>query len=360
MDKLIEWLIANLPLLLRGLPWGTSGVLALVLVYLFLFPEKAERVGSWIYRGLRGVGSFFEKGYVATDIQASINTYQRGIEAEVAGILPYPVSIHWVKEMDPQAFIQGGTCIVRMHRSDLRAENLVTATVAYVGQVTLPVARRYLDRSVSKGIDMAMTRRLLLGQSSPEAFHAFQDSVLGPLVREDQSFAEMYRPIEALDDNGFLTRVLLREFLELGRLLFPREADPSMAAETVRFVRFLSDIATKESTDVPLDFRGSLLSVNVLLVARHWKLELHGLDPYVNRVEEAAKRGADAVYVCARGDNVGSAREVATILAHKRIGLQRKKGREYRVRFMGEIVQAVVIPFMRRIRVRPVHSRPRA
>jgi len=352
MDNLIDLLAEALPFLAANLPWGLTLLLIFTIAYLLFFPEKAERIGSMLYRALRGLGGFFEKRYVATDLQSTINRKQKQINSEVKGALPYPVAIKWVQQVDPEAFIQRGRCIVRMHKSDNRARNLVTATMAYMGQGVIPFARRYIDDQVSEGLDLAITRSILVSEDAPDALDIFIEEILHPLITEDEEFAELYRVMESLDDSGFLTRILLREFMELGRMLYPKSPHDELKEETRRFVHFLSNIALKESRDVPLEFRGKALHVHVILVARSWKLELHGLDPYVKRCIESARSGVDAIYICARGDNISAAKEMADLVSQERIGLQRRKGRSYKVRFLGEMTRAIVIPFLRPSRFR--------
>lgn len=354
MDALINLLAEALSFLSDNISWGINLLLIFIIAYLLFFPEKAGRIASWIYKGLRGLGSYFEKRYVASDIQSTINIRQRQINSEVDGALPYPVAIKWIREITPETFIENKRCVVRIHRSDNRSRNLVTATMAYIGQGVILFARRYIDHKVCQGIDLAITRSILVAEDSPGALDIFIEDILHPIISQDEDFAELYIVMESMDDSGFLTRILLREFMELGRMLYPKSPSDDLKEETRRLVKFLSDIARKDIEDVPLEFRGKMIHLNVVLVARSWKLEQHGLRPYVNRCKESAKSGADAVYICARGDNVSAAKEMASLVSQVRIGLQRRKGRSYKVKFRGEVKRAIVIPFLRPVRAREI------
>jgi hypothetical protein len=88
--------------------------------------------------------------------------------------------------------------------------------------------------------------------------------------------------MEMLDDVGLLSRVLAREFMDLGTRLFPRIATNEVLSETKGFVEFLGAIAMRErGEETPLVFAGKSISAGFVLVAKPEVFHTYGARPYL-------------------------------------------------------------------------------
>ncbi|RLI81348.1 hypothetical protein DRP04_06405, partial [Archaeoglobales archaeon] len=89
-------------------------IFAFGFIYLLLNPEKAEKWGSLLYKLFCFVSLSAEKRYIALNIQGQINSFQKAINKEVEGLLPYGIKIDWVGEdITPESFIAEGKLIIR-------------------------------------------------------------------------------------------------------------------------------------------------------------------------------------------------------------------------------------------------------
>lgn len=104
-----------------------------------------------------------------------------------------------------------------------------------------------------------------------------------------------------IERNGLLTRVLLSEFLELGRRLYPEFPPPGIFEATRGLVTHLHRIVTKKADE---DLGEGLLFRSGLLSNRA------GVRPYVWRCLQNIRQGCDAVYLLARGSNITMIAEV--------------------------------------------------
>ena len=199
--------------------------------------------------------------------------------------MPYGIKIEWAKEMTPQVFLDKDEIVVKMKYHTNQDWNRVTAVMAYASRGVIPHARPYIDKRVIKSIDFVCVRKVLISGKRTTAVDFFLEDALEPTLQKEPEIKKYYKIMETLDDQGFFTRILLREFIELGREMYGYSPNESLFEETANFVDFLNTIVIRESGEiVPLEFPGGKIKVDVVLVGRPEVRDVYGAPAYIQRV----------------------------------------------------------------------------
>lgn len=288
--------------------WKTiAGVVAVPLLitlwFLFFNIERAQRLVSVILKLFAWRSLKAEQTAIDLDVRSRINTCSKAISSEVGEIMPYGIKIEWAKEMSPQAFLDKDEIVVKMKYHANQDWNRVTAVMAYASRGVIPHARPYIDRQVMKSIDFVCVRKVLISGKRTTAVDLFLEDTLGPTLQKEPKIKKYYKIMETLDDQGFFTRILLREFVELGRKIYGHSPSESLLEETADFVEFLNIIVIREPGEiVPLEFRGGKIKVHVILVGRPQVRDVYGAPAYIRRVRRCIREKVDAIYLCGWGD----------------------------------------------------------
>jgi hypothetical protein len=122
-----------------------TALLILIIIYMLLNPEKAEKWGSILVRIFARVNQAAELRTVAWDIQGEINEFSKKMQKSAKGVMPYGIKINWVKSAEKEAFIKGNDVVVVMSKHTNQARNLVNTCMAYLSVGLLPRARMYIE-----------------------------------------------------------------------------------------------------------------------------------------------------------------------------------------------------------------------
>jgi len=333
----------SVKLLLHYAARGGWIAFAALVIFLFLYYEKVGLIVGHAYRLLAWTGKSFQKKYVAQDISARVNPVAKKLNRELAGLMPYSLEVKWVKpsDTDREAFIRQGKVVLRMDYYLNQDRNLCNVIHEFVSKAHLQRTKAYLLPELSQSVDLRLTVRYLTECQSDDALTYFVQNVLSKNLG-DSRVEVAYRKLEALDDYGFFTRVLLAEFVQFAGDLFPNKVGlPEILEETTRFVGFLTEFPSKApGSDIELDFRGKYIKVRFVLVARLPKYVAQGNAPYVNRIAEGLSSFADTVYVCARDKLIGAAARVAKQAAQEynlKVGAVHHFGAKYQDKVRGTV-----------------------
>jgi hypothetical protein len=193
-----------------------------------------------------------------------------------------------------------------------------------------------------RSIDFSIAKRVL-GKTDRAAMDYLINKLWPQASSDDAEFMEMCHQIEVIADDGLLTRVLLAEYLELGRRLYGQFPPPNIHVETREFVSYLYQIASHEPGDeLDLEFRRGHLRVGTVLVGDRERVATLGAAPYLRRCLQYARQGVSAVYLLGRGARKEVMRRVVDQLAGDGrvidIGIT-----EYVVRKNGKNVEAACV-----------------
>jgi hypothetical protein len=303
---------------LVGLLSSAVGILVLLLSYALTHPETVEKWHSILARALSYRSERAEKATVSTGIQAEINSFAKDMNKETMGAMPYGIKIEWTKDATRETVLESGEVIVRMKHHRDQSRNLVYATLAYISKGFLPHGRSYLEEKIAKSADHIMTRKIFVRRNLDDALHLYVSEFLEPEVKIDPTIQQHCDTFERLDGMGFFTKIFAREMERLGLKLYPAIATSDIVKDTSEFVDFLKRVAEREPGErVP----GGTLFVRprfgtaIALIASGDTLALAGVSPHLAWISDCWQRGADTVYVLARGStNIKVAQGITAIL----------------------------------------------
>ncbi len=292
----------------------TAGFFIWLIIYLFVIhQEKGEKLVGWLAKFVAWTGKKAEKTTVAMSIQGKVNSFIGAVNTEVEGLLPYQLKIKWIPpDITREAFIKGDRVVVMLLYHRNQDENLSRAMLLYMSKAVIPEARPHISSKLTKAIDFMMTKKALFSFiEARSSLGHFIDSVLRPEIEKDSELKEFCTVIDKIDEVGLFTRVLLREFLELGRRKAGITETGDTVFETDKFTKFLDEIARKErGEDVPLIFSGHDIKAGIILIARA-ETEALGTAPFIKRVKNEIQQSINVIYLFSRGYfNISLAKEV--------------------------------------------------
>lgn len=297
---------------------GPIGIAVCIVIYVFLNPDKAEIWGSWAWRLIGLVFRSADKRAVAYRVQGEVNAATAKLfKSAPAGMVEGKLKINWTTAADLPAVVRNGEVVVFMQRSDQRERNVAKATMLYVPKAIVPRARPYVDTTIMEAVDLVVAKSILAeDDENIGVLDTFFRDYLDAAMASSSGLRERLEEIDEIDLQGWLTRVLLREYLCLGRDLYPAPAQDSWFRETEAFARWLHRLATKKPGDFgSLDYRGPLLSVGVVFVAERQRLAIHGIDIYRKRVKRLLyAEKLNAVYLMGRDDNISTVKHLLDLL----------------------------------------------
>src|SRR5437868_6836720 len=112
-----------------GLLVGTVGLGGLIAIGLLLWiasnPANAERVAYWFASAFRFVSKKAEETALKTDVTHRINDFAVRMSRNVEGYSPPGLEVKFVEGVEPNAFMNEGRLVVRLHARSERDHNFL-------------------------------------------------------------------------------------------------------------------------------------------------------------------------------------------------------------------------------------------
>lgn len=269
--------------------------------WLITHVEQAEKWGGRTLELFSFASGRAERVGLSAEMQGVINGARERLQGELPDVMPAPVRVKFVRTPDDLAQLQNGEVVISLQNPTRRPENTARATLGYVTTITIRPARPYVGRDVMAGVDYSITKRILRAADS-QALDYFLSEIWEPEMRQRGELRSICAEVEAVERHGLLTRVLLAEFLDLGRRLFGEYPTPEMHNEARELLAYTAAIASRtRGQAVPLAFRNLRTRIGVVLVGERQRVEREGLRPYVRACEWEIRRGVDTIYLLGRG-----------------------------------------------------------
>lgn len=219
------------------------------------------------------------------------------------------MSLQWVsKDDDGKVLLEEGRAIVLLSYDRDNIKNVINTTSAYVQKTLLPSARNFLSIPVRKAIFFTVIHKFIKNSPSHNvASPAFVAENLDDITQ----YQDTFNKVTVVDEEGMLTRMLLREYSLWGSQIVTHLPTPEYAKEASDFLAFLYDLLSREPDELtPLQFAGNNIKVGVLLVARPETYYEYGLSPYLRRIREGFASGIRTFYLLARNDKIAILEQV--------------------------------------------------
>lgn len=280
-----------------------AGIFESLLIIVLTNTDKTTSLLASVYKSARNVHFWFEKKAVEKRLESTIALSSKKVNVESVEVLPHGVDVKWVEPKDRDAFLKENKIVVCLESSLNESRNLARATLLYVAEDLIRGSQRFVNEAVMESLNFAITRKMLMLDKKIDAVKCLNDEFIKPEASSNPRIKEYLSAMEKMDQQGHLTRVLLREFSELDAKLSPALSDPRASSESKTFVELLKTFEEREKEeDVPLSHQGEIIRVNLLPIARLGAT--FDLSRYVDRALKCYEDGIDKLYVLARGANV--------------------------------------------------------
>lgn len=251
------------------------------------------------------------KTALSSKVRGSILKATRGFDDFEKDILPPDIKIEWIEEEKEESFIKNNQVVVCVRRSNNPQENLILTTAAYVNEGLLHNHRRYLDSSAMKASNFTMIKKIIQ-ESGRNALTFFEEEYIPKYILPNDEIHEMYQQLKILDKNGMFLHVLLREYLKAADGLFGDNPDPCLIAESREIVRFLYDVATRDTNDnTKLCLNTNYFKIAIILTAKEEVFKKAGVNPYIKRIKGFMDEGFGTIYMFGIGRKIVAAEEIA-------------------------------------------------
>lgn len=346
-----------MPLLILLLAvFGTAGIFIWLIIYLFVLnQEKGEKIVGWLAGSIAWASKNAERTATANSIQSKVDSFIVSINTEVEGLLPFGLKVKWISpDLSKEAFIENDRVVVMLNYHNNQDENLAKATMLYMNKAVIPEARSHIHQKFCQAIDLMMTKKALFSfiEARSSTGH-FISTILKPQIEKDPELKEMCEVIEAIDENGLFTRVLLKELMELGIRRAGRTETGDTVFEAAQFIKLLKKIADKKSgIDVDPTFIRNDIRISIIMVARPGNVSL-GPEIYLRKIAELMQKSVRTFYIFARGydknsKNITFAKEVALACADKFPVLAKGHEEDFPTRYDGTILYGYCAIFYNR------------
>lgn len=308
--------------------FGGTGVILLVV---FLFPEKVEIWASKFWKIISFFLKRFEKKYIATDIQGHINNFNKEIKKKVKNYEPVKVKIQWIQKGNVNAFFKDNALLIRMKKSDNQTDNFVVATMTFISQVMLRKTKHYISPTQTESIDLYVAKKLF-EKEKPEIVEQFIQSFLIPKTENSTKIANYFDKYSIIDRADLFFPLLMQELIFLGNKIFGQKKDSYIIADVNGLIDFLKKYSEREEGDDGLSnlFNGRYCRFGVMIIAKSFKVAYGDKSPYLKYLGKLLNAGIENIYIIgpSKEKTIKFIKEIC-MTAEKEYSLQRLVEREY-------------------------------
>lgn len=219
------------------------------------------------------------------------------------------LSIEWVKT-DEHGLVrlEPGKAIVLLKYNKDNTQNIINTTAAYVHKTLLHNSKRFMDKGIHTAIDFSVIREFL--NNTPQKNYVVSQFIES-CSDEIGLYEDAFKKVLKVEDEGLLTRLLLREYAIWGNSLVCKVPTPEYENASRKFLDFVYSIATREFDELtPLVHKDDTIKVAILLVAKYDTYVEKGIEPYVRRIKEEFAGGVNTFYLLARNDKINILNQV--------------------------------------------------
>lgn len=286
--------------------YGGWGILLVFVLYAALFPNRFDRfIAIVVQKPFAYLSTKVEKNQIKRDINSNLEIGRKRINKESEGSIPYELEIDFVDVDDPDISKSEDKLILKMKNHKNNSENLATCAYYYTKEGILPRAERYVDTEIKDSINYTIGKEVIKGDEvAIEFFQDYYDD-------RNEDFFDSVKKTEMIHDQGFLTRILLREYKKFNEL-YPKDPSNEVTKESREFFNLVYNIITKERGEkIDLEFHGNI--IDAIIVPVHG--EKGNIMKQYEFVKNACIKGNHSnYYFIASGHKVKSAKRLISLL----------------------------------------------
>lgn len=295
---------------------GALATLFFIIYLLVKYPEKIDLWISYIARLVAWSSTKWNKFFIAKNIEGTVKTFSKKISRECEDVLPYDLKIKWVNKEDKDKFMKRGKIVIKMHDYKEQAKNIVYITLDYLSLGLLPKVKVFIHEKVNKSLEFAVAEKFFIIQGKHRCLEIFRKEFIEPEIQQNTEIAKYFQWLRKLDDEGMLTRIVLKDFDSLADFT---GLGTDIEQETIEYMEAMGKVAERkhgERVGEPLGYNGNYLQTAIIFVADPLKFLTYGTQPYLQYIDGCIKEGFKKLYIFARGENIKNARKVAEDLAN--------------------------------------------
>lgn len=299
---------------------GFLGGFSIFLLIVFFFPEKVQIWASIFWKLAKLFYKGAEKKYIAYDIQGRINEFNKKIKKNVNNYEPIGIKIQWIQKGSVTSFLQDNTLLVRIRKSENQARNFVVATMAFLSQVMLKKAKRYVSPTQKESVDLFVARKLF-EEEKPELVDFFVSKFLIPRTDISAKIAGYIDKYSIIDKAGLFFPLFIQELIFLGNKVFGQKKESVIIHEVNGLIDFLKKYSERDVGDECLSsrFNGRYCHFGVMIIAKSIKVDYGDPAPYIKYLGKLIKVGIENIYIIGpfRDKTVNFIRNVCKIAKEK-------------------------------------------
>jgi hypothetical protein len=283
---------------------SSFGTVGLILLFIYLTPEKVEKWASMIGFCLTKLGGIFSrlhKSAVKLDLQGNINDYVKKVSKIIPTLERERVKVEYIdKTQDRKGFIDNNQVVLMLRRDDPKDLNFVHGAFLFVSTSLLFKAKRYISQSQRDALDLYVTTRLI-EKEKPQRVDYFLEEYLHPKIQDCGSERKKYYDqLIIIDEGGYFYTILLEELNSLGGKVFGGRRDDKIIVDVRELIKFLEQISKRAvgTEDVDLDFQGEYCKASVVIVGKAETIARDASAPYIKFIcDKLYPQNVDNVYL---------------------------------------------------------------
>lgn len=328
---------------------GLPSVPVLLLVYVLVFPEKAEKVSVLIWQVIYSIFKKGSKKIIAHDIQSRINDFSKKLYRKHDIFTNSGIKIEWISEKDkPDEFFKKNKLIIRMRHHANQNNNFVSAAMLFITKSFLIRGKKYLTPTQKESFDLFMAKRLFQEQK-PRVEDLFYEIYFTQKTESNTKLMELMNKYELIDKVGLFFPVLIQELQFLGGKTFYHANKQMIANEVRAFIDFLKKHAEREVGDdsIPTLFDGAYCRCGIVIIAKQEMRESGNIDPYLRYINKLVKKKLDNIYLIgsASHDNKVFIDRISNEIADK-FSYHKHRSRSYKARIKVRGVRKTVDTYL--------------
>jgi hypothetical protein len=292
--------------------WMVSTVaLGGLFMYYLKNPEKFEKLVALITGYLKRLSEKFDKTYIKYDLQGKINDYLKQVSRKVKHLDVEKITIDWldVENQTCKSYLENGQLVLRLHKSDNQNQNIVNASMAFIGYAFLKKAKSYIAKYQRESLDLYACYDLLRCEKSEILDQFVQDFMKEKM--DNDKIAELFEKYAEINKVGLFYPILVQELTFLGEKIFAKKRDPSkIFEEVVSLVIYLYNYSKRKISDDTIgDFNGLYCKFAIRIIGKKFKIDREGKNVYINNLLKI-NFGCETLYLIGNASNRGFIKSV--------------------------------------------------